>query len=51
MDVNNKPKEVEFEHIWLDKINIQNLQTDRWFKELVEDFMIETIAKFKSGRL
>ena len=21
-----------------DKINIQNLQTDRWFKELVEDF-------------
>jgi len=33
----NLNKEVEFEHVWLDKINIQNLQTDRWFKELVEE--------------
>jgi hypothetical protein len=37
-EINDEPKEVRFEHVWLDKINIQNLQTDRWFKELVEDF-------------
>ncbi len=30
-------KEVLFEHVWLDKINTQNLKINEWFKELVED--------------
>ena len=29
-------KELQFEHVWLDKINIHMLQTDRWFKELID---------------
>ncbi len=28
--------ELPFEHVWLDKINTQNLQTNKWFKELVD---------------
>ena len=30
-------KEFNFEHIWLDKINTQNLRVNEWFKELVEE--------------
>jgi len=37
-EIDEKPKEVEFEHVWLDKINTQNLKTKKWFKELVEIF-------------
>ena len=33
----NHAQEVPFEHVWLDKINHQNLQTTAWFKELVDD--------------
>tara|TARA_B100000780_G_scaffold49221_1_gene30515 strand:- start:4459 stop:5427 length:969 start_codon:yes stop_codon:yes gene_type:complete len=33
----NLGKEIEFEHVWLDKINTENLRTKFWFKELVED--------------
>ena len=29
-------KQVDFEHVWLDKINTQNLAIKRWFKEAVE---------------
>ena len=38
-DYTNKDldKEVNFEHVWLDKINTQNLHTKEWFRELVED--------------
>ncbi len=32
----NLGKQVEFEHVWLDKINTQNLAIKRWFKEAVE---------------
>lgn len=32
----DKEKEVAFDHIWLDKINTQNMNTHRWFKELIE---------------
>jgi len=34
--LNPSNKELLFEHVWLDKINTQNLQTNKWFKELVE---------------
>ena len=33
----NLDKEVKFEHVWLDKINTQNLETKKWFKEIVEE--------------
>ena len=32
----DKKREVVFDHIWLDKINTQNMNTHRWFKDLVE---------------
>ena len=35
--LNSSNKELPFEHVWLDKINTQNLQTNRWFKELVDE--------------
>ena len=31
-------KEVDFEHVWLDKINKENLCTKLWFTEIVDDF-------------
>ena len=38
VDINGEEKEFYFEHVWLDKINTQNLKTNEWFKELVEKF-------------
>ena len=35
--INKREKEVRFEHVWLDKINTQNLKTKKWFKEIVEE--------------
>jgi len=35
--LNPSNKELPFEHVWLDKVNTQNLQTNRWFKELVDE--------------
>ena len=35
--LNPSNKELPFEHVWLDKINTQNLQTNKWFKELVDE--------------
>ena len=32
----NPSNQVDFEHVWLDKINTQNLAIKRWFKEAVE---------------
>ena len=29
-------KEFEFEHVWLDKINTQNLSSQKWFNEIVD---------------
>jgi len=34
--INDREKEVVFEHVWLDKINTQNLEIKKWFKEIVE---------------
>ena len=31
----NLNKEVEFEHVWLDKINTQNLNTQKWFNKII----------------
>tara|TARA_R100001463_G_scaffold133824_2_gene195526 strand:- start:83 stop:955 length:873 start_codon:yes stop_codon:yes gene_type:complete len=33
-------KEVDFNHIWLDKINTMHLETEEWFRELVDDFKV-----------
>jgi hypothetical protein len=31
-------REVRFEHVWLDKINTENLHTQEWFNEIVNNF-------------
>ena len=31
-------KEVDFKHIWLDKINTIHLETQEWFNEIVNEF-------------
>ena len=35
--LNPSNKELPFEHVWLDKINTQNLRVKEWFKELVDE--------------
>ena len=46
--VNKREKEVRFEHVWLDKINTQNLKTKKWFKEIVEELESEIYSEGKS---
>ena len=38
-------KEIKFEHVWLDKINTQNLRSNQWFKEIVNDFNMAKLFK------
>ena len=36
-------KEVEFDHVWLDKVNTQNMDTNKWFKELIEEHDLSNV--------